>query len=249
VVDERKNKVVYIGPDAKLVPILMKELFKYLNHKEQTPVIVKAAMAHLNLTMIHPFSDGNGRMARALQTLVLAREGILSPTFSSIEEYLGRNQDDYYDVLAEVGKGSWHPENDCRAWIRFCLKAHYRGATDLLRRTRELQVLWDEVELVRKKAGLPERVEATLVMAAMGRRIRNSIYRKSAEVSEQIASRDLKKLTDAGLLVPQGERRGRIYAGSERLLAIRQGLREVQVAEDPFILSPAEPEQAELPGI
>lgn len=67
-------------------------------------------MAHLNLVMIHPFSDGNGRMARCLQTLVLAREGILEPEFSSIEEYLGRNTQDYYSVLAETSEGSWHPK-------------------------------------------------------------------------------------------------------------------------------------------
>ncbi len=43
----------------------------------------------LNLVLIHPFRDGNGRMARCLQTLVLAREGMVSPIFASIEEYLG----------------------------------------------------------------------------------------------------------------------------------------------------------------
>jgi Fic family protein len=48
-------------------------------------------MAHLNLVMIHPFRDGNGRMARCLQSVVLAREGVLSPVFMSVEEYLGRN--------------------------------------------------------------------------------------------------------------------------------------------------------------
>ncbi len=43
------------------------------------PAMIRAAMAHLNLVMVHPFKDGNGRMARALQTLVLARERILAP--------------------------------------------------------------------------------------------------------------------------------------------------------------------------
>jgi len=62
-------------------------------------------MAHLNLTMIHPFSDGNGRMARCLQSLVLARGGKLSPEFLSIEEYLGRNTPSYYQVLSAVAQG------------------------------------------------------------------------------------------------------------------------------------------------
>ena len=64
--------------------------------------------------MIHPFSDGNGRMGRALQTLVLARDGILSPPFSSIEEYLGAksNTEAYYDVLRTGAAGTWQPERD-----------------------------------------------------------------------------------------------------------------------------------------
>ena len=69
--------------------------------------MVRAAMAHLNLVMIHPFRDGNGRMARCLQTYVLACEQIVSPVFSSIEEYLGRNTPAYYNILDEVGGGSW----------------------------------------------------------------------------------------------------------------------------------------------
>ncbi|HXP31659.1 MAG TPA: Fic family protein [Stellaceae bacterium] len=247
VVDERKKQVVYTGPDADKLPSLMRELISSLNEKDASPAMIRAAMAHLNLTMIHPFSDGNGRMARALQTLVLAREGILSPTFCSIEEYLGRHQDDYYNVLAEVGKGSWHPECDARPWIRFCLLAHYRGATNLLRRTRELQILWDEIELQRKKLGLPERVEVALVTAAFGRRVYNSLYRKMSEISDQVASRDLKKLTDLGLLVPHGEKRGRLYMGSKKLLAARQRLKEIRIEDDPFAMD--KPKQPSLPGL
>src|SRR5687767_8009543 len=56
-----------------------------------------------------------------LQTLVLARGQIVAPVFSSIEEYLGRNTQAYYDVLAEVGQGAWNPERDARPWLRFCL--------------------------------------------------------------------------------------------------------------------------------
>jgi Fic family protein len=67
-------------------------------------------------------------MARALQTLVLTRERIAAPVFSSIEEYLGRNTQAYYDILAEVGAGSWNPHRNARPWIRFCLTAHYRQA-------------------------------------------------------------------------------------------------------------------------
>ena len=91
--NERSGERVYEGPDAQLVHGLMHELVEELNHPlPATHPMVLAALSHLNLVMIHPFADGNGRMARALQTLVLARSGILSPHFCSIEEYLGANR-------------------------------------------------------------------------------------------------------------------------------------------------------------
>jgi Fic family protein len=133
--DERKQENVYEGPDAELVPMLMDELMKSLNEDSSSPAIIRAAMGHINLVMIHPFSDGNGRMARCLQTLILGQEEIIESPFCSIEEYLGRFTDEYYDVLLEVGRKAYHPENDCRPWIRFNLVAHFRQASWLLQRS------------------------------------------------------------------------------------------------------------------
>ena len=109
--NEATGDVVYEGPDVELVPGRVGELVASVKLEDETPPLVRAATAHLNLTLIHPFSDGNGRMARCIQTLVLAREAILEPPFASIEEYLGANTPAYYDVLARVGGGAWHPEN------------------------------------------------------------------------------------------------------------------------------------------
>ena len=105
-------------------------------------------MAHLNLVMIHPFRDGNGRMSRCLQTLVLAREQILAPQFCSIEEYLGRNTQSYYKVLQQVGSENWHPQHDARPWIRFCLEAHFVQASSVLRRVEESEAIWTQLEVV-----------------------------------------------------------------------------------------------------
>src|SRR5947199_359372 len=158
VYDDEREERVYVGPDAEQVPGLVDELLGFLNGNPGMPGVVKAAMAHLNLVMIHPFSDGNGRMARCLQTLVLARDGVLDPTFCSIEEYLGKNTLAYYAVLAEVGKGTWHPEHDAGPWIKFTITAHYRQAETLARRTRMIKRLWDELEIEIKKRNLPDRV-------------------------------------------------------------------------------------------
>lgn len=240
--DEDRNEVVYEGPEAETVPGLIDELVASLESgSDSTPGMVRAAMAHLNLVMIHPFSDGNGRMARCLQTLVLARTGVLGPQFSSIEEYLGRNTRAYYDVLANVGAGAWRPEREARPWLRFCLTAHYRQATTLLRRSRELEKLWNSLEIELQQMGLPERTIYALADAAMGYRIRNTTYRSAAEISDQLASRDLKVLVDSGLLVPTGERRGRSYLASQRLRDIRRTTAESKRVPDPF------EEQVEMP--
>ena len=237
--DERRV-TVYEGPAAGAVPSLMDEFIRGLTNDEarDVPPIVRAAMAHLNLTMIHPFSDGNGRMARCVQTLVLARSGgPVSPEFASIEEYLGENRRAYYDVLAEVGMGQWHPERDARPWIRFCLRAHFTQAHTLHRRAREMDHLWGLLEERLAAASLPPRLIFALSDAAFGFRVRNATYRGVAEVSDQVASRDLKLAVDSGLLVAKGERRGRSYFASADVLAIRARIREPKDVPDPFALA------------
>lgn len=235
--DEAKGENVYEGPPAETVPSLMTELVDYLNGPgDSDHALVKGAMAHLNLTMIHPFSDGNGRMARCLQTLVLAIKGIVDPTFCSIEEYLGRNTQAYYDILTETGHGKWNPQRDTRAWIRFSLTAHYRQAGTHLRRTVVIKKLWDELEREIEKRSLPDRVIGALADAAMGFRVRSATYRHFAEVSKVVASRDLRALVESGLLIASGERRGRTYRASPEIreLAVKIGDSEPKVIRDPF---------------
>ncbi|MHB8455451.1 MAG: Fic family protein [Acidiferrobacterales bacterium] len=246
-----KNETVYTGPDADLVPGLIEELLQFLNNKDDVPILAKAAMAHLNLAMIHPFKDGNGRMARALQTMVLAREGILSPVFSSIEEYVGRNSQDYYAVLGEVGQGAWHPENDATPWVKFCLTAHYRQARTLLRRMTEIQRLWNALEVEVKKRKLHERMIFALADAAIGLRVKNSAYRQQVEISLQLAKLDLRSLTNSGFLVPHGESRGRYYVASATLEAIYKTVQLPRERFDPFrkIADKRKPTQPDLPGL
>ncbi len=239
---EETEEIVYEGPDIDRVPELIEELVASLNAPCQDH-IVQAGMAHLNLTMIHPFRDGNGRMARCLQSLVLARGKILAPVFMSIEEYLGRNTQRYYDVLAEVGQGVWQPENDTRPWLRFILTAHLRQARTLLIRVRETERLWVDLERLAERLGLHERVLPLLHDAAMGLRVRNATYRAGLEesgedpITEQTASRDFQRLVTSGLLIPTGEKRGRSYVGGPELRAFRRVIvagRDPRNNSDPF---------------
>lgn len=237
VVDEEHDEVVYEGPEAEVVPRLMAALVDSLR-EDRSPAIVRAAMAHLNLVMVHPFKDGNGRMARCLQALVLAREGVLAPEFCSIEEYLGRNEAAYYDILGTVGQGGWHPANDAAPWVRFCVVAHYRQALTVLRRTRSAERLWVVAEREIAKAGLPERMTEPLFFALSGRALRNATYRQVQDVSPNLASRDLGELVRAGLLEAYGEKRGRHYEPVARLKRVSVGIRRNVRADHPVDADP-----------
>jgi Fic family protein len=207
---EEDGDIVYAAPDAGLVPGLVAELVDQLTSSAGGGM-VDAAMAHLNLVMIHPFRDGNGRMARVLQSLVLTRQGVLGPAFCSIEEYLGRNTPDYYAVLGEVGAGAWSPGNDARPWVRFCLTAHYRQAQTLLRRGEEAERRWGAIDREVRRLGVNERSNSALFNAALGYRIRNATYRTlSGDISELVASRDLAGLA---LTPPRGGGVRRRYEG------------------------------------
>jgi len=237
VINQKTGKTVYEAPGAELVDPLIAELITYLKlplAKQEQSAIVRAAMAHLNLTMIHPFKDGNGRMARAVQTLMLGREGILHPIFSSIEEWLGQNTEEYYAVLAETGQGRWSPQRSALAWVRFCLRAHYQQAQTLLRRNEEYGLLYEEISKIAAQLKLPERAIIPLFNVALGMRLTNPRYRSETEVTEFVASRELKRLCEAGLLEPHGEKRGRSYVRSKRLAAVRQKVRIERPIENPY---------------
>jgi Fic family protein len=238
---EQTGEVVHEGAEVDQLPALMGELVNEMNIGEGD-AIVRAAMVHLNAVMIHPFRDGNGRMARCLQTLVLASDGTLAPVFSSIEEYLGRNTPAYYEVLGRVGGGSWQPERDARPWVRFSLMAHLRQAQILERRVRSSERMWIELERLVAAVRVPERTLSALFDASFGFRVRRSTYVAALrevgdEISENTATRDFKALVDGGLLDAHGDKRGRFYTAAEPLRDIRERAREAlgpRPTDDPF---------------
>jgi Fic family protein len=245
VVRESTGEQTYEGPPVEDVPELIAAMIEELEGSD-APVLVRAAMAHLNLVMVHPFRDGNGRMARAMQTLILAREEIRAPVFSSIEEYLGRNTDGYYEVLGHVGEGRWSPQNDARPWLRYCLRAHYYQARTQLRRIQETERLYEACADIASRNRLPERTTGALAEAAYGLRLTHSTYKMIMEItagetiSGLTASRDLKSLVDAKLVQPVGRTRGRYYVAEPVLLAERariQASRAPREMSDPFELA------------
>jgi Fic family protein len=228
--NDATGDIVYEGPPADELPGLVKELTSDLSADGETPVMVRAAMAHLNLVMIHPFRDGNGRMSRCLQTLVLARDQILAPQFSSIEEYLGRNTQTYYKVLQQVGGEQWSPQLDARLWVRYCLEAHFIQASSVLRRVKESEEIWTKLEAMCNEKHLPQRMLSALFDATVGMRVRNSSYRAALrmwdeEITNQGATDDLRAIVQAGLLTRFGARRGTFYEAADPLKRIWEEVR------------------------
>lgn len=203
----------YTAPDADDVPDLMAELVDWLNHGEESVhPLVKAAMAHLHLVAIHPWCDGNGRMSRSLQTLMIAREGVLAPEFSSIEAWLGRpgNTWEYYRELNARGS-HYRPEQDVSDWIKFNLTAYHQRAQTvknrLNRSSRVLKILTDFTAA----RGLDDRMVSALHEVAMTGRVRRLRYEHAEGLSVQQAQRDLRDLTASGILESVGSTRARYY--------------------------------------
>jgi Fic family protein len=104
--DSRSGQIVYLPPEAKDVPQLMKELVTWVNEsmdEAELPVPVVAALAHYQFATIHPYFDGNGRTARLLTNLLLHRHGYGLHGIYSLEEYYAANLAGYYAGLT-VGK-------------------------------------------------------------------------------------------------------------------------------------------------
>jgi Fic family protein len=207
----------YVGPDAgKVVPI-MGEVVEWLHDGDlNAHVAVRAAMAHLHVVSAHPFRDGNGRIARVVQSLVLAREGLLAPEFSSIEEYLGYHTGDYYRVLREVQGGSYQPNRDATPWVRFCLTAHVQQARERLEQVEAATRRWALLEREIEERGWPDRLVIALEQSLFGGAER-SAYAAEADVSLATATNDLRRLADAGLVVARGRARSTRYVASPPL--------------------------------
>ena len=122
--DSASRKIVYMPPEAKDVPRLMKALVAWLISSEQQdlPCPIRAGITHYQFATIHPYYDGNGRTARLLTTLVLHLGGYDLKGLYSLEEYYARKLANYYDALT-VGPShnyySGRPESDITSWVEY----------------------------------------------------------------------------------------------------------------------------------
>jgi Fic family protein len=205
----RPGNARYVPPPATEVVPGMSDLEKFLHDDpEPTPILVKAALAHVQFETIHPFLDGNGRMGRLLITLLLCSEKVLQQPLLYLSLYFKQNRDAYYDHLQRVRtEGAWE------AWLEFFLEgviAVASSATETAGRIRQL------VESDRSKVhGLGRGAASALrVHELAGRRIMLTAG-GTAELlglSVPTVNGALARLEQAGILREvTGRRRGRIF--------------------------------------
>lgn len=113
--NSQTGEITFRPPPAIEVPFLMREFIYWLNKEDKDEIhpIIKAAIAHHELVRIHPFLDGNGRVARVLATLILLLGGYDIRRFFSLEEYYDKDAVTYYESLQKASSG------DLTAWIAY----------------------------------------------------------------------------------------------------------------------------------
>jgi Fic family protein len=208
----------YRPPAASEVPALVNDVARWLDSGDlaRHPVI-RGAMAHLNLVSIHPFRDGNGRMARIVQSLVLAKEGLLRPELVSIEPFLGRHTREYYAILEAVQGSAFDPQRDASAWVEFCIEAHVAEATE---RRRWLDIAYARhsfCERLTREQGYPDRFVMALDQALFGLPVTNVDHRRESGIAGPTATQDLQRLRSDGWLDQEGGGRSVRYVAGGKL--------------------------------
>lgn len=182
------KEIAHLPPPAKRVPILMEDLFEFLKKDTNPTWLLKACIFHYELEFIHPFADGNGRIGRLWQQLILIKE---DPIFEYIpvEELIKKHQDEYYTVLGECDKSG-----DSTKFIEFSL-------VQILKALKEYNSS-ATVNTTDAKSRL-EYAYQKLDQVWFSRKYYLSLHK---DISGATASRDLTFGVEQGLLEKQGDK-------------------------------------------
>ncbi len=188
----KNASLAHMAPPANRVPILMDALFKFITTAQDVSWLLKACIFHYELEFIHPFEDGNGRMGRLWQQLLLMKE---NPVFEfiSTESLIKQNQEEYYNVLEACDK-----QGESTQFIEFSLKkilATLKEYTDLA----SPQVMHSQQRIAYTK---------TLLTSPFSRKQYMAIYKN---ISTATASRDLAEAVKNRVLNREGEGNQMLY--------------------------------------
>jgi len=204
------GEVVGRPPLPVEVPYQMEDFWRWLanaNPSEIHPVI-KSAVTHYELVRIHPFIEGNGRVARAFALLILASEGYNFKHFFSIEEYFDKNLTSYYEALASVENN----HDDLTNWIEFFTAALAIELSKLKERVRRLSVDMAMKTKLGKQIALSERQVALMEALEMKEELTMADARSVLPmVSDDTILRDLTSLVEKKLIKKKGKTKGARY--------------------------------------
>lgn len=156
----RPGKARFVPPPPECVTDCMSELEKYL-HEPHVPVLIKAALAHVQFETIHPFLDGNGRVGRLLITFLMCSEGALSQPLLYLSLFFKRNRNAYYDLLQRVRlEGVWEE------WLEYFLEGVLETSRQAVTTAQSILQLFEQdrtrIETLGRPAGSVLRVQQQL---------------------------------------------------------------------------------------
>lgn len=208
-----KEKIHYVAPPADRIEAEMNHFLLWINTETQIDPLLKAAIAHLWFLLIHPFDDGNGRLARAISDFVLSRSSAIPSTLFSTASEINRRRREYYGQLDSVCVRS---DCDITAWVAWFVEMLNSALADALMRVEAVKFknrFWESARdislnerqrkvLTKMLDVLPEPFEGGMKTAK---------YASIAKTSKPTAARDLKELCDYGVLESHGSGRGVYY--------------------------------------
>ncbi len=195
-----KEKVHFEAPGAELVPKEMTRFLEWFNTNNEDDPVLKAAIAHLWFVTIHPFEDGNGRIARAIADMQLARADESPQRFYSMSTQIRKERKDYYDILEATQKGSLNI-TDWLTWFLECLDRAFAGTGEILSNVLVKARFWE------KHAGVTLNDRQKLVVNRMLNGIEgkmtSSKWAKMAKCSKETAIRDIQDLISKEIIIKE----------------------------------------------
>jgi Fic family protein len=205
-----RERVHFQAPDASRLKTEMKAFLKWFNAGESIDPVLKAAVAHLWFATIHPFDDGNGRIARAIADMSLARSEGSPRRFYSMSTQIRAERKSYYDILEATEKGGL----DITAWLTWflaCLDHAFDGAETILGAVLTKARFWG----MHSNQNLNERQRAVInrLLDGFEGNLTSSKWASLTKASQDTALRDISELLDLRILVKApGRGRSTSYA-------------------------------------
>lgn len=200
-----RETVHFEAPPTKAVTKEMRSFLKWFNSKHKTDPVLAAGIAHLWFVTVHPFDDGNGRIARAITDLALARSEGTSQRFYSMSSQIRVERDSYYNVLESTQKG----DMDITPWLQWfiaCLNGALSRSEKTLAAVLAKARFWEHL----KDMSLNERQQSMLNKMVDGfeGNLTSSKWAKITKTSQDTAIRDIEDLVGKGILA-RGKAGGR----------------------------------------